>query len=70
MQYVRCTFRREGGTGYTYHNTGAPVKVGDEVKVANKDGEGWRRVFVTEVDVAKPTKFDTKPILGIAPPEE
>lgn len=70
MQYVQCTFRKEGGTGYTYHNNGAPLKVGDEVKVEAKGEDGWKRVYVSAIDVPKPTKFETKPVLGIAPPKE
>lgn len=69
MQYIACTFRKGDSRSYTYHNDGPPVAVGDEVKVPDK-GDGWKRVYVSAVGVPKPTKFETKAILGIAPPKE
>lgn len=68
MQYVACSFTK-GGRTYTYHNDGEPVKVGDEVKVEGGGPDGWKRVYVEGVSSSKPS-FNTKPILGIAPPKE
>lgn len=68
-QFVACAFRATDTRTYTYHNDGPPVVPGDEVKVADKSGDGWRRVYVREVWCPKPA-FETKPILGIAEPDE
>jgi len=70
MQYIACTFRKGDRRSYTYANPGDPVSVGDEVKAPDKTGEGWTRVYVSAVGVPKPTKFEAKAILGIAPPKE
>lgn len=67
-QYVAVKFREGDTRTYTYHNDGAPVAAGDEVKVDDARSDGWKRVFVVSVDSAKPT-FATKPILGIADPQ-
>ena len=68
-QYVACTFKAGDARSYTYHNDGAPLAVGDVAKVEDHRGGGWKRVYVVAIDVEKPTKFDTKPILGKAEPE-
>lgn len=70
MQYIACTFRKGDSRSYTYANPGEPVSVGDEVKAPDKAGEGWKRVYVSAVGVDKPTKFEAKAILGLAPPKE
>lgn len=70
MQYIACQFRKGEGQSYTYSNPGDPVKVGDEVKVESKGADGWKRVYVSAVGVPKPTQFEAKPILGIAPPKD
>lgn len=70
MQYIACTYRQGDSRSYTFHNDGPPVKVGDEVKVEDRSGDGWKRVYVSAVGVPKPTKFETKGILGLAPPKE
>lgn len=69
MQYIACTYRKGDSRSYTFHNDGPPVAVGDEVKMPDKEG-GWKRGYVTAIGVPKPTKFETKGILGIAPPKE
>ncbi len=69
-QFVACAFRRDDVRLYTYHWDGEPPLVpGDEVKVADKSGDGWRRVYVREVHFNRPA-FETKPVLGIAEPDE
>jgi len=68
-QFVACAFRPHDTRTYTYHNDGPPLVPGDEVKVADKSGEGWRRVYVREVSWTRPA-FETKPILGIAAKDE
>lgn len=68
-QYVAVTFRPGEARTYTYHNDGAPLAIGDEVKVADNRSDGWKRVTVAAVDVAEPA-FATKPILGPAPPRD
>ena len=64
-QYIRCKFNEHDYRTYTYHNDGAPVKVGDRVLVENR---GIQKI-VTVVSIAReaPTKFETKGILGVAP---
>ncbi len=61
-QYIRCTFREGDARAYTYHNDGEPVQVGDVVRVLDRSGDGWKKVFV--IDAEKPTAFETKAILG------
>jgi uncharacterized membrane protein len=68
-QFVACKFRSSDTRTYTYHNDGVPVAVGDQVKVADRSGDGWKRVEVAEIDVPEPTRFETKPILGKVEPE-
>ena len=62
-QYVAVKFRPGDRRTYTYHNDGDPVAAGDEVKIADRHGNGWSRVTVESVSDEKPP-FDTKPILG------
>lgn len=59
-QFVGCAFRREDTRLYTYHWDGERPLV---------PGDGWRRVYVREVHFTRPA-FETKPVLGIAEPEE
>lgn len=68
-QYVACAFRPGDRRTYTYHNDGEPVAVGDEIKVADRNGDGRQRVTVMAIGDEKP-KFETKPILGKAPPRD
>lgn len=68
-QYVVAKFRKDDKRGYTYHNDGAPVRVGDEVIIKTKSGAD-QRVHISAVDVEKPSAFDTKPIVGLAPKEQ
>lgn len=71
MQYIACKFRPADTRTFTYHYDGVePLKVGDMVKVPDpRSADGWKRVHVAELDVEKPTKFDTKPILGLCNPD-
>lgn len=62
-QFVACKFRPEDGRSYTYEWTGEPLAVGDMAKVADRSGDGWKRVHVVGVSDEAPT-FPTKPILG------
>ena len=68
-QYVAVKFRPSDKRTYTYHHDAEPVAVGDEVKVA-KRGDGWNRVAVVGIGETKPVGFETKAILGLAPPKE
>jgi hypothetical protein len=68
-QFIACKFRSSDICTYTYHNDGEPVAVGDFVKVADRSGDGWKKVEVAEIDVVEPTRFPTKPILGKFEPE-
>lgn len=63
-QYVACTFREGDARSYTYTNTGEPVAVGDVVRVPDKSGDGWKKVFVVNVTNEAPP-YDCKPILGL-----
>lgn len=67
--YVACTFRPGDARAYTYHWDGEPLAPGDEVKVTDKSGDGWKRVYVKEVDLPKPP-YPTKPILEKIVPEK
>lgn len=64
VQFVECKFRASDKRGYTYKNEGSPVRVGDEVKVPDKDGDGWNRVTVSAIDLPEP-RFQCKPVLGL-----
>lgn len=62
-QYVAVKYREEDKRTYTFHHDGEPLSVGDRVSLGTGFG------IVAEVGVAKPTRFDTKPIVGLAPKE-
>lgn len=62
-QYVACKFYPSDRRTYTYHNDGAPVAAGDEVKVGDARSDGWKKVTVVSVSDLQPP-FPTKPILG------
>lgn len=68
-QFVACKFRETDTRSYTYHNDGEPVAVGDIVKVADRDGDGWKRVQVVDLSDEAPS-FPTKPILGLLSADE
>lgn len=70
-QYAVCKFRREDKRGYTYRNDGAPVKIGDVVRVPARgnDPDAWQRVTVSEILFDAPA-YECKPILGLAPPRD
>ncbi len=67
-QFVACKFRSADTRSYTYHNDGEPLVVGDFAKVADRDGDGWKRVEVVAIADEEPA-FPTKPILGKIEPE-
>lgn len=63
-QYVACKFRTSDTRTFTYHNDGEPVHDGDTVRVADRSGEGWKKVYVVSTTDEEPP-FPTKPILGL-----
>jgi len=64
-QYVACKFRISDTRTFTYKNDGEPVAEGDAVRVTDRSGDGWKKVFVVSVtDVDPCLPFDLKPILG------
>lgn len=66
--YVACKFRPDDSRSYTYTWDGEPLAIGDVVKVADRSGDGWKRVTVASItDQAPP--FPCKPILGRYEPE-
>lgn len=67
-QFVTCKFRPGDTRKYTYHNDGDPVAPGDKVIVDAPRAEGKITIEVCEI-VGQP-RFETKPILGKAPPPE
>lgn len=73
MEYVEVKFRESDARTYCYHNVGVPLKVGDHVKLPPRgrdaDADAWLRGVVVEIHHNKP-KFETKPILGLAPSKE
>lgn len=68
-QYVAVKFRKGDSRSYTYHNDGNPVRIGDEVKVPDRELDSWKRVEVVDLPAEKP-QFETKAILGLAPPRQ
>lgn len=69
MQYIQATFRRGDARSYTYANPGEPLAIGDAIKVPDKSGEGWKIVYVSEVGIEKPTKYECKSVIGKADPK-
>lgn len=61
-QYVCCKFRQNDYRSYTYHWDGETLHEGDNVKVMDASGEGWKRVFVQSTS-DRPPPFATKPII-------
>lgn len=68
MQYVACKFRPEDSRSYTYVWAGEPFAPGDQVKVPDRSGDGWKRVEVIAVSDQAPP-FPCKSILGRYEPE-
>lgn len=62
-QYISVAFRK-GGRAYTYHYTGLPVQVGDEVQVQSRDG--MRTLKVLKVSEQAPA-FATKAVVRVLP---
>lgn len=71
-QYVEVSFNLMSTEVFTYHNDGTPVKVADDVFVPSRYA-GIKRI-ATVVGVGASSKelfnFETKSILGLAPPRE
>jgi hypothetical protein len=63
-QYVACKFRIADTRTFTYSNDGPPVAEGDQVRVPDRSGEGWKKVFVVSVTDVEPP-FPTKAIIGL-----
>lgn len=63
-QFISCKFRTGDTRTFSYHNDGEPVAEGDTVRVPNRSGEGWTKVFVVTVDDPEPP-YATKPIVGL-----
>lgn len=71
-QYVTVKFKEAEKRAYTFHNDGEPLKPGDEVKLpsrGSKDPDAWSRGYVATVNVEKPSAFETKGVMGLAPPK-
>lgn len=72
MQYVACKFRIADTRTFTYTNPGEPVAPGDQVKVPDKSGDGWQRVYVVTVSDTPPDlpkHVQLKAIIGKVEPE-
>lgn len=68
-QYLKARFLPHGVRDYTWHNDGAPVAVGDLVKLPGfKPSDGWQRGEVVSIS-SRPPPFETKAILGLVPGE-
>lgn len=65
-QFVACKFCPEDTRYYTYVWDGDPLNIGDQVKVTDRSGDGWKRVHVVSISDDAPP-FECKPILGLAP---
>jgi hypothetical protein len=68
VQYAACKFRPEDSRAYTYEWDGEPLRSGDIVKVADKRGDGWKRVTVVSVTAEAPP-YDCKQVLGLYNPD-
>jgi hypothetical protein len=68
MKYVLCKFRAEDARSYTYLRDGHEIAVGDQAKVTDKSGDGWKRVQVVGFTDVDPS-FECKPILGRYDPD-
>ncbi len=67
-KFVACKFRPEDTRTYTYEWDGESLAPGDVVKVADRSGDGWKRVWVDSISDKAPP-FECKPILGKVEPE-
>lgn len=72
MQHVAVKFSDKSERTYTFHNDGPPVAPGDRVLIGA--GKSTKTVVVHSVREPQPDDeplgFETKPILGLAPPAE
>lgn len=65
-QFVAVRFNPWDRRNYTYHNDAEPVALGDKVIVDTARGKS----IVEVVGLPDPPSFETKPIVGKAPPGE
>lgn len=63
-RYVACKFRIGDTKTFTYHTDGETYADGDIVRVPDRSGDGWNKVFVVSTSDEKPS-FPTKPIIGL-----
>jgi len=63
MQFVACKFRVSDTRTYTYTWDGEPLNEGDTVRVEDRSGDGWKKVYVVSTSDQAPP-FACKPILG------
>lgn len=77
-QFIAAKFRKDDRRTFTYHwdhgGEIAPLDVvpGDEIKVPDRSGDGWKRVYVSHIvapEDAVDLPFATKAVLGRAEPE-
>lgn len=62
-QYVAVKFRTADTRTYTYIWDGEPLNEGDTVRVEDRSGDGWKKVYVVSTTDEAPS-FACKPILG------
>lgn len=62
-QYVAVKFRTSDVRQYTYVWDGEPLTEGDQVRVEDRHGDGWKVVYVVSTTNEAPP-FACKPILG------
>jgi hypothetical protein len=64
-QFVACKFRPTDTRCFTYHWDGEEqLADGDVVRVPDRSGDGWKKVYVADANAEEPTGFPTKAILG------
>lgn len=63
-QFVACKFRISDTRTFTYVNDGPPVTDGDVVRVSDRSGTGWKKVYVVSTSNEAPP-FECKAILGL-----
>lgn len=63
-QYVAVKFRIGDTRTYTYSWDGEAFADGDVVRVPDRSGDGWNKVFVVSTTNEKPP-YSIKPIIGL-----
>ncbi len=63
-QFVACKFRVGDTRTFTYHWDGEALADGDVVRVPDRSGDGWKKVYVADAAAEEPTAFLTKAVLG------